>query len=129
MKARIPYAIAAAFESFAVVEDPRVARTKLHPLVNVLVMTLVMTLWGSIAGANGWDELAVFARANSAWFATLFAIRHGTPSAETFRRAFEVFDPRELEGALQRWVATVSESFAGEGEQNSTASPVPNPGE
>jgi predicted transposase YbfD/YdcC len=110
MKAKVPHAIAAAFESFAVVEDPRIERTKLHPLMNVLVMALC----GSIAGANGWDELAVFARANSAWFATLFELRHGTPSADTFRRVFEVLAPRELEDALQRWVATVSESFAGE---------------
>jgi predicted transposase YbfD/YdcC len=110
VKAKVPRAIAVAFESFAVVEDPRVARTKLHPLMNVLVMALC----GAIAGANGWDELAVFARANAAWFATLFEMRHGTPSADTFRRVFEVLDPRELEDALQRWVATVSESFAGE---------------
>lgn len=110
MKAKVPHAVAAAFESFAAVEDPRIDRTKLHPLMNVLVMALC----GAIAGANGWDELAVFARAHSPWFATLFEMRHGTPSADTFRRVFEVLDPRELEKALHRWIATVSESFAGE---------------
>ena len=110
MKAKVPHAIAVAFESFAVVEDPRIDRTKLHPLMNVLVMSLC----GALAGANGWDELAEFAEAHSEWFATLFEMRHGTPSADTFRRVFEVLDPRELELALQRWVATVSESFAGD---------------
>jgi predicted transposase YbfD/YdcC len=110
MKSKVPHAIAAAFESFAVVEDPRIDRTKLHPLMNVLVMALC----GAIAGANGWEELAEFACAHSAWFATLLETRHGTPSADTFRRVFEVLDPRELELALQRWVATVSESFVGE---------------
>lgn len=110
MNAKVPPAIALAFESFAVVEDPRVERTKLHPLMNILMMTLC----GAIAGANGWDELAVFARANSAWFATLFEMRHGTPSADTFRRVFEVLEPRELEAALQGWISTVSQSFAGE---------------
>jgi hypothetical protein len=48
------------------VEDPRIDRTKLHPLMNVLVMALC----GAIAGANGWDELALFARSHADWFAT-----------------------------------------------------------
>ena len=47
----------------------------------------------------------MFARANSAWFATLFEMRHGTPSADTFRRVFEVLDPRELEDALPSRIA------------------------
>lgn len=106
----IPRAIKIAFESFEEVGDPRVERTKLHPLMNVLVMALC----GAIAGANGWDELALFARAHLKWFATLFDAPHGAPSADTFRRVFEVLDPRELEAALQRWIATMSESFAGE---------------
>lgn len=110
MKASVPQAIAIAFDSFAVVEDPRIDRTKLHPLMNVLVMALC----GAVAGANGWDELALFARAHSAWFATLFEMQHGTPSADTFRRVFEALEPRELENALHRWIATVSESFVGE---------------
>jgi predicted transposase YbfD/YdcC len=106
----VPAAIDIAFEAFADVEDPRLDRRKLHPLMNVLVMSLC----GALAGANGWDELALFARANLPWFATLFDVPNGAPSADTFRRVFEALDPRELETAVQRWVASVSESFAGE---------------
>ena len=99
-----------AMESFAEVEDPRIDRRKLHPLMNVLVMALC----GGIAGANGWDELAVFARTHLAWFRTFLDAPNGAPSADTFRRVFEVLEPRELESALQRWVAGVGESFQGE---------------
>lgn len=109
-KRAVPAAIDIAFDAFADVEDPRLDRRKLHPLMNVLVMSLC----GALAGANGWDELALFARANLSWFATLFDVPNGAPSADTFRRVFEALDPRELETALQRWVASVSESFAGE---------------
>src|SRR5204863_9331611 len=100
----------ATLDVFADVEDPRINRTKLHPLINVLVMALC----GAICGANGWDELALFARAQKKWFATFLDVAHGVPSADTFRRVFEAVDPRELESAMQRWLATVSESFAGE---------------
>jgi predicted transposase YbfD/YdcC len=92
------------------VRDPRIDRTKLHPLLNVLVMALC----GALAGANGWDELAAFARARRKWFALLLEMPNGTPSADTFRRVFEALDPRELEGALQAWVSAVGQSFVGE---------------
>lgn len=92
------------------VDDPRIDRTKLHPLFNVLVMALC----GAIAGVNGWDELAFFAKTRREWFAQMLEMPHGTPSADTFRRVFEALDPRELEGALRAWVAAVAKSFEGE---------------
>lgn len=106
----LPPALAFAFAAFAPLDDPRIERTKRHPLMNVLVMALC----GSIAGADGWDDLATFARGHLQWFAMWLDVRHGSPSADTFRRVFEALDPRELEGTLQTWIAQVSESFAGE---------------
>lgn len=110
MKRKVPAAIIIAQDVFAQVEDPRIDRTKLHPLMNVLVMALC----GAIAGANGWDELALFSRAHIRWFREFLEAPHGAPSADTFRRVFEALDPRELEAALQRWVAGIRESFKGE---------------
>ena len=92
------------------VGDPRIDRTKLHPLMNVLVMALC----GAISGVNGWDELALFARTRQKWFAQALDMPHGTPSADTFRRVFEALDPRELEGALRTWVSGVAKSFEDE---------------
>ena len=51
---RIGHLITVYFES---VPDPRVDRTKHHPLVNILVMALC----GAICGVKGWDDLAEFA--------------------------------------------------------------------
>jgi hypothetical protein len=39
---------------FSEVKDPRVARTRLHPIENVLAIALL----GAIAGADGWEEHA-----------------------------------------------------------------------
>jgi predicted transposase YbfD/YdcC len=111
MKAKtVAAVVAVGIEALQEIEDPRINRTKRHSLMNVLVMSLC----GAICGANGWDELAMFARTRKKWFGTFLEVPHGTPSADTFRRVFEVLDPRELESALQRWIATVSDSFAGE---------------
>jgi len=105
-----PKAIRVALEAFAEVDDPRIERTKRHPLMNVLVMALC----GAIAGANGWDELTLFARAHLAWFRTFLDAPHGAPSADTFRRVFEALAPLELETALRRWVTSINECLAGE---------------
>lgn len=110
MKRKPPIVLEAVIEAFAEVDDPRIDRRKLHPLTNVLVMALC----GSLAGADGWDDLALFAEANAGWFGTFLELPHGTPSADTFRRVFEMLDPRELEESLQRWVRSISESFKGE---------------
>ena len=97
-------------EAFAQVDDPRIDRRKLHPLMNVLIMALC----GSLVGADGWDDLADFAEDNESWFATFLELPYGTPSADTFRRVFEALDPRALELSLQQWVRSVSETFKGE---------------
>jgi predicted transposase YbfD/YdcC len=107
---KTPIAIEFAIQAFAEVEDPRIDRRKLHPLINVLVMALC----GSIAGANGWDELAMFARGQLSFFEEILDVTHGTPSADTFRRVFEVLKPRELEDALRRWAEAMAATFKGE---------------
>ncbi len=110
MKRQLPEVIVIAFDAFAAVEDPRIERTKRHPLMNVLVMALCATM----GGANGWEEMAIFAEAQMPWCKTVLDNPHGVPSPDTFRRVFEVLDPRQLEAAMQRWIATVTESFVDE---------------
>jgi predicted transposase YbfD/YdcC len=107
---KIPVVLESVIEAFAEVEDPRIDRRKLHPLMNVLVMALS----GALAGTSGWDELALFAKTHAQWFETFLEMPHGVPSADTFRRVFEVLEPRELEAALQQWTRVVSESLKGE---------------
>lgn len=71
--------------AFKTLKDPRIDRTKRHPLANVLVMALC----GCICGADGWDEIALFCKARKDWFATFLDMPGGVPSADTFRRVIE----------------------------------------
>jgi len=50
-------------EHFATLEDPRIERTKLHPLVSIIVIALCAVVWG----AESWDEIAAFGEAKGVW--------------------------------------------------------------
>jgi predicted transposase YbfD/YdcC len=95
---------------FSEVEDPRVARTRAHPLVNILTMSL----FGALAGADGWDALAEYAEVQEDFFATFLDMPHGTPSADTFRRVFEALDPRAFQQAFQSWLAPLLGELEGQ---------------
>jgi predicted transposase YbfD/YdcC len=93
-------ALQSLLDVFSEVEDPRVARTRAHPLVNVLTMSL----FGALAGADGWDALAEYAVVQEEFFAEFLDMPHGTPSADTFRRVFEALNPQAFQTAFRSWL-------------------------
>lgn len=95
---------------FGDLEDPRIERTRAHPLINVLVMAL----GGVLAGASGWDPLEVFARTHKKFFEQILEMPAGTPSADTFRRVFEALDPTAFERCFRGFIAELAKPFAGE---------------
>jgi uncharacterized membrane protein len=48
---------------FAKVEDPRIDRTKLHRLVDIIIIAVC----GVICGAEGWVEIEEFGKTKQAW--------------------------------------------------------------
>ena len=50
-------------EYFAAVTDPRVERTKLHLLMDILVMAICAV----ICGADSWTEMEAYGRAKEQW--------------------------------------------------------------
>src|SRR5213080_4367657 len=61
---------------FAQVEDPRVERTKLHRLRDIMITAIC----GVICGAEGWVEIEEFGKAKEAWFTDLLKLPNGIPS-------------------------------------------------
>jgi hypothetical protein len=105
-----PRALWLIIENFGKLKDPRIDRTKRHPLQNVLVMSLC----GVIAGAETWDDLERFSEAREDWFGTFLDVSGGTPSADTFRRVFERLATKQFEECFRNWVAALAVSFKGE---------------
>ena len=97
-------------EHFADLTDPRVERTKLHQLLDVLVIAMC----AMICGAEGWEDFAEFGKAKQAWFATFLELPNGIPSPDTFRRVLSRLDPQEFEASFLRWVQAVNNIASGQ---------------
>ena len=94
---------------FAAVEDPRIERTKLHRLVDILLIAVC----GVICGADGWVEIEEFGKAKAGWFHSWLALPNGIPSHDTFGRVFARIDPKQFEVCFLNWVQSVSEEIKG----------------
>ena len=87
--------------SFASLRDPRIARTRRHPLINILLIVLA----GTLAGARGWDSMVVFALGKFDLLSGLLDLSSGVPSADTLRRVFERLDRKVFAQCFAHWVA------------------------
>jgi DDE_Tnp_1-associated len=90
-------------DHFAAVDDPRVERTKLHRLGDMLVITLYAVL----AGASSWDDIALFGETHHAWLATFLAFPYGIPSHDTFNRVCAAVNPAQFEEAFRAWAQSL----------------------
>jgi predicted transposase YbfD/YdcC len=89
--------------------DRRVQRTQRHPLTQVVFMAFC----GVLAGCNGWDALAAFAKAKRPWFERWFDLPHGTPSSDTFQRVLERLAPGPFAAAFEAWLAHLRTQLPG----------------
>ncbi len=87
-------AVLAYFEDLS---DPRVNRTRLHPLTSVLGIALC----GVLCGADTWVEIEEYGIAKQEWLARWLDLPHGIPSHDTFARVFARLQPQSLGGCLQ----------------------------
>ena len=94
---------------FAQVEDPRLDRTKLHRLRDILILAMC----GVMCGAEGWVEIEEFGKAKQAWFTDLLNLPNGIPSHDTFGRVFALIDPKQFEASFLEWVQGISVTVQG----------------
>ena len=97
------------FTFFEAVPEPRVERTRLHPLMNILVIALL----AMICVGDGWEDMEEFGLAKKAWLGTFLDLRHGIPSADTFRRVLSAVDPKAFNACFIAWVQALAVWTAG----------------
>ncbi len=97
-------------QHFGDLTDPRIDRTKLHKLLDILVIAICAV----IAGADNWKDIADFGQAKIDWFKTFLELPNGIPSHDTFNRVFARLDPQEFQNGFISWVSAVSEVIAGQ---------------
>lgn len=91
---------------FSEIEDPRVERTRVHLLTDILIIAILSV----IAGANGWEDMENYGLSKSEWLEQFLALPEGVPSADTFRRVFERINPKVFERCFRRWVESIVET-------------------
>jgi predicted transposase YbfD/YdcC len=94
---------------FAQVKDPRIERTKLHRLRDIIIIAIC----GVICGADGWVGIEEFGKAKEDWLTELLKLPNGIPSHDTFGRVFAHIDPKQFEASFVEWVQGIASSIAG----------------
>jgi len=95
--------------AFAQLEDPRMNRTKHHPLENILTIAICAVL----CGADGWVDIAEFGRGKKDWFTTFLHMPKGIPSHDTFGRVFAALNPLAFETCFIAWINTLAVATEG----------------
>lgn len=86
---------------FEPLEDPRLDNhNKRHELTDILVITIL----GTICGADSWAEICEFAVAKYDWLKTFLSLPNGIPSHDTFGRVFSLISPDKFEGCFYSWI-------------------------
>ena len=85
---------------FAGLTDPRVERTRVHRLGELVTIALCAIL----CGANDWVAVETFGRTKEAWLRTFLALPGGIPSHDTFGRVFARLNPTEFQQCFVAWV-------------------------
>lgn len=92
---------------FSEIEDPRVERTRVHLLKDILIIGILSV----IAGGRGWEDMENYGLSKYEWLEQFLALPQGIPSADTFRRVFERINPKIFEQCFRRWIESIVECF------------------
>lgn len=93
------------FQVFFDIKDPRVGGRCLHPLINIIFITLCAL----ISGADGWQAIENFGIERKRWLSQFINLENGIPSDVTFMRVLSAIDPIVFEQCVRKWVGEISQ--------------------
>jgi DDE_Tnp_1-associated/Transposase DDE domain len=99
-------------DHFATLTDPRcpAAPNSRHLLMDILIIAVCAV----ISGAEGWEDIEEYGKAQAEWFADLLDLPHGIPGHDTFRRVLSRLAPEELPRGFIAWTNALSEASGGD---------------
>ncbi len=92
-------------ELFSGVEDPRINRTKKHPLESILYIVLC----GSLAGIDTWTGFEDYAEANLEVLNQFIDLPNGVPSHDTIARVISALNVGAFEHTFEVFVSNLAE--------------------
>ena len=90
-------------EIFGCIKDPRVDRTKLHKLLDIIALGIL----GVMAGAQSFEEIEDFGNAHEEWLKNYLELENRIPSHDTINRVFQSLNPQEFQKAFLNWIQTI----------------------
>jgi predicted transposase YbfD/YdcC len=94
---------------FDELEDPRMERTRLHSLPDIMFIAIAAVL----CGADSWTEVEWYGQVRQEWLKTFLALPNGIPSHDTFGRLFARLKPQQLECCFMKWMRALAEVSEG----------------
>jgi predicted transposase YbfD/YdcC len=88
---------------FGNMKDPRMKRKRLHPLENIVFITVA----GVMSGCESWDDVEDYGNCKKEWLSDFLDLKNGIPSHDTFNRFFQLLAPNEFESAFVKWVQSI----------------------
>ena len=88
------------YEYFEDLEDPRSTVNRKHLLVDVIGIAIC----GVVAGADGPDAIAVWAKSKKDWLGQFLKLPHGLPSKDCIRRVLTALNPQGFQSCFQAWL-------------------------
>ena len=85
---------------FGQLDDPRIERKKLHPMPEILLLTLCAV----ICGAESWDDIELFGKSKLMFLRQYLPYESGIPSDDTLRRFFRAIDTTQFQRLFVEWV-------------------------
>ncbi len=96
-------------ECFGKIVDPRIDRTKLHKLIDIVIIAICAV----ICGAEGWEEIEQFGKEKQEWLENILELPNGIPSHDTISRVFSKINSEEFEKCFFTWVESLTERVSG----------------
>jgi predicted transposase YbfD/YdcC len=81
------------------VEDPRIDRSKIYPLIEILFLTTSAVL----SGFEEWEEVVDFGEEKLSWLRKYLPYENGIPSHDTVNRVISLIDHRVFEACFVNW--------------------------
>lgn len=85
------------------VKDFRINRRKLHPVENIVFITILAV----ICNAQDWEEIEDFGNARIDFFSKYLDLKNGVPSHDTFNRFFSLYNPKSFQIIFVEWLSSL----------------------
>lgn len=96
-------------KSFKGLTDPRVLGRSQHYLSDILTIILCAV----IGGAEGFNDIEMFAKCKESFFRTFLELPNGIPSHDTLNRVMSMLSPEEFSKCFIEWVKSLVGRISG----------------